>query len=143
MKAPNDGWPLDSHQEPSQKTTNSTAAALPLSVDSSTNQGSSVTPAPSADSSGSELSRSAQMPATRKLVAYTLATYANANGTNAHPGVARLAADCGIQPRAVKRYVSALRDAGLIFRTFAAPTKGRKGMADSGDATPFDRGSNS
>jgi hypothetical protein len=83
------------------------------------------------------------MPATRKLIAYTLATYANAIGTNAHPGVARLAADCGIQPGAVKRHLGARRDAGLIFRTFAASTKGRKGMADSWDATPLDRGSDS
>jgi hypothetical protein len=74
-------------------------------------------------------------PVGRKLVAWTLAHHASADGTNAHPGVARLAVECGISERAVMGHLAALRDAGLIVRTSLASTKGRKGMADCYDLT--------
>jgi Helix-turn-helix domain len=73
------------------------------------------------------------MPALRKHVAHTLAQHANADGTNAHPGVARLAPECSLSESAVKRHLAALRKAGWIVRTFHASTTGRKGMADCYD----------
>jgi hypothetical protein len=79
--------------------------------------------------------RRTKMPLPRKGLALALATYANRDGTNAHPGVARLAADCGINEQSVRRHLKALRDAGLIVRTFRASTTGKKNMADSYDLT--------
>jgi hypothetical protein len=79
--------------------------------------------------------RRTKMPLARKGLALALATYANKDGTNAHPGEARLAADCGINEQSVRRHLAALRDAGLIVRTFRASTTGKRNMADSYDLT--------
>jgi Helix-turn-helix domain len=75
------------------------------------------------------------MPLSRKGLALALATYANKDGTNTHPGEARLAADCGINEQSVRRHLAALRDVGLIARTFRASTTGKINMADSYDLT--------
>jgi hypothetical protein len=64
--------------------------------------------------------RRTKMPLAGKGVALALVTYANKDGTNAHPGEARLAADCGINEQSVRRHLAALRDVGLIVRTFRA-----------------------
>jgi hypothetical protein len=79
--------------------------------------------------------RRIEMHPTRKLIAMMLATYANKDGTNAHPGETRLAADCCIDVRSVRRHLAALRDLGLIVRTTVASTKGKRGVADSYDLT--------
>lgn len=49
-----------------------------------------------------------------KLVGLTLASYANSDGTNIFPGIARLAWDCGIDYRTARRALAALREAGLV-----------------------------
>ena len=65
-----------------------------------------------------------------KCVALMLATYANADGTNAHPSEDRLAGDIGISARAVRDYLDLLRRTGLIERTFGGSTGGRRKLAD-------------
>lgn len=69
-------------------------------------------------------------PPVRKLVALMVGTYASADGTNAHPGEDRLAEECGITPRAVRGHLAALRDLGLIVRTFEGAKGGRRKLAD-------------
>lgn len=49
-----------------------------------------------------------------KLVARTLATYADGNGTRVFPGIARLTVDCEINYQTAKKAVGVLRDLGLI-----------------------------
>jgi predicted ArsR family transcriptional regulator len=73
------------------------------------------------------------LPPARKLVALVLATYANNDGTNARPGEGRLAQNCGISERAVRGHLAALRDLGLIVRTFQGSSAGRQKLADSYD----------
>lgn len=61
--------------------------------------------------------RGSTLPAAAKLVALTLATYANGSGENAHPGVARLVGDTSTSERSVNRQLKALREVyGLIYR---------------------------
>lgn len=62
------------------------------------------------------LVREIGMPPMTKLVALTLATYANGDGTRAHPGETKLAAAVGIKERAVRNHIAILRDLGLIKR---------------------------
>jgi hypothetical protein len=50
-------------------------------------------------------------------VALVLATYANRDGENAHPGLDRLAAGCKMPESTTRRYVKELVDAGLIEQT--------------------------
>jgi hypothetical protein len=70
-------------------------------------------------------------PPVRKLVGLMLATYANKDGSNAHPGEDRLAADCGLTERAVRGHLAALRDdLGLIERTYRGSQSGRRKLAD-------------
>jgi hypothetical protein len=70
------------------------------------------------------------MPSSAKLVALALATYANKDGTRAHPGSARLVAVTGLGRRSVLRWLDLLREIGLIERTFAGSSAGRKALAD-------------
>lgn len=58
--------------------------------------------------------RAAVLSSSEKLVAHTLATYANPDGTSIFPGIARLAVDTGLGYRTVRRALKRLRDAGLI-----------------------------
>lgn len=70
-------------------------------------------------------------PPIRKLVALTLSTYANGDGSHAHPGEARLAADCGIKPRSVREHLAVLRDElGVIQRVYRGSSAGRRRAAD-------------
>lgn len=59
-----------------------------------------------------------------------LATYADRDGDNAHPGVDRLAADCECDERTVRRHLTRLADLGLIERTFEGSSAGRRRLAD-------------
>lgn len=70
------------------------------------------------------------LPPTTKLVALALATHADADGSHAHPGQDRLARECGIQPRAVRRHLDALAALELVVRTFRGSSAGRAGRAD-------------
>jgi hypothetical protein len=67
---------------------------------------------------------------TTKLVALALATYGNANGANAHPGVDRLAADLESDERTVRRSLDRLRRLGLIERTHSGSSSGRRKLSD-------------
>lgn len=58
--------------------------------------------------------RRVRMPKERKFVAFVLATYASANGTQIRPGERRIAAVCDMGERTVRRHVTALRDMGLL-----------------------------
>jgi DNA-binding transcriptional ArsR family regulator len=51
---------------------------------------------------------------TVKLVALTIATYANSDGTKIFPGIARLAVQCEVDYRTARRALAALRSMGLI-----------------------------
>ena len=74
--------------------------------------------------------RKADLPTTRKLIAYTLATYANADGTRVWPGTAALMAATGLSDGCVRGHVRALRAAGWIVQTFRGSSAGRGGRAD-------------
>lgn len=73
--------------------------------------------------------RQVVMPATTKLVAFCLATYADRTGTNARPGRKRLAAECGVSRRTVERQLAWLQEKGLLAKTFDGQTAGRRGLA--------------
>lgn len=61
-----------------------------------------------------------------KLVALTLSTYANTDGTRAHPGIHKLVNVTGLGRRTVIRALDTLRGLGLIERTFEASRAGGK-----------------
>lgn len=65
-----------------------------------------------------------------KFVALMLATYADRDGDNAHPGVDRLAADCEADERTIRRHLTRLLELGLIERTFSGSQAGRRRLAD-------------
>lgn len=54
------------------------------------------------------------LPATVKLVALILATYADLNGRDVRPGEKELARSTGLGPRQIRRHLARLRDEGLI-----------------------------
>lgn len=66
----------------------------------------------------------------RKTVALMLATYADADGSNAHPGLDRLAADCESDERTIRRNLTHLVELGLLVRTFSGSRAGRRQLAD-------------
>ncbi|MGY1773537.1 helix-turn-helix domain-containing protein [Blastococcus sp. SYSU D00813] len=76
------------------------------------------------------LVRRCQLTAPTKLVALTMATYANADGTSIYPGVARLTAVTGLSDRSVRAALKALRDVGLVERTVEGSRAGRRALAD-------------
>jgi hypothetical protein len=62
--------------------------------------------------------RQLSLPPMTKLIAMTLATYCTgATGQSMYPGEERLAADCCVSVRTVRRHLADLRDTGLIVRT--------------------------
>jgi hypothetical protein len=63
-------------------------------------------------------------------VGLTLSTYANRDGTRAHPSVARLVQDTGLSKRTVLRALEELRSRRLVVRTFRRQQSGRRGLAD-------------
>lgn len=72
-----------------------------------------------------QLVRRAELPATTKLVALTLATFANPGGGRVRPGERLLADCCGYKERAVREHLALLREAGLIECVF----EGSRGRA--------------
>lgn len=71
--------------------------------------------------------RRCQIPGPVKLVAFVLAQYANADGSNIHPGTRVIAAVCGIPARTVERYLATLRNLGLVEKV--ANGGGRNALA--------------
>lgn len=69
-----------------------------------------------------DLVRRAELNATTKLIALTVASYADADGTRVFPGVARLAVETGKGYSTVKRVLAFLRKAGLL-RVVRRPTR--------------------
>lgn len=61
-----------------------------------------------------QLRKRRDIPATGKLVALTLATYADGTGESAHPGAAQLADDTGLSERTIWRWLKHLRHLGLF-----------------------------
>lgn len=51
-----------------------------------------------------------------KLVAYTMAQYADADGSRVRPGVPRLAAECEMGQSTIRRYVDELLRLGFLRR---------------------------
>ncbi len=68
---------------------------------------------------------------TRKLLCWSLSRYASRDGSNAHPGVARLMADCGIRSdKTVRSHLKVLTELGWIDRVFRGSSTGRKALSD-------------
>lgn len=69
--------------------------------------------------------RRAQIPGATKLVAYTMAQFGDVRGESIRPGVARMAAVCGMGESTVRRHVDALQRLGLLERLAngGGPTK--------------------
>lgn len=65
-----------------------------------------------------------------KLVALTVATYADRSGGNIFPGVQRLAAVTGLTDKTVRAGLKRLRELGLLDRTREGSRRGRQGLAD-------------
>jgi hypothetical protein len=65
-----------------------------------------------------------------RLVAAAMLKYARADGTNAHPGRARLAEDLGISVNTVDRALRRLIEAGWLVRTHSGSTGPRRNWAD-------------
>jgi DNA-binding transcriptional ArsR family regulator len=61
--------------------------------------------------------RRACLQPTVKLVALTIASYADPDGTKVFPGIARLTVQCGVDYRSVQRALARLREARLIEMT--------------------------
>jgi len=61
-----------------------------------------------------QLGKTKELNKTRKLVAYTIASYANPDGTKVYPGIARLAVQCNISYSTARRTLAWLRDVGLL-----------------------------
>ncbi|WP_194925808.1 helix-turn-helix domain-containing protein [Catenulispora pinisilvae] len=59
----------------------------------------------------------AELPRTTKLIAEFLSDFADADGSNAHPGVKLLASMAGVTERTVVTHLKRLREAGLIEKT--------------------------
>jgi DNA-binding MarR family transcriptional regulator len=65
-----------------------------------------------------------------KAVALMLASYADRDGGNIHPGVDRLAANLECHERTVRRHLTRLAERGLIEKTFSGSSAGRRRLAD-------------
>lgn len=65
-----------------------------------------------------------------RLVAAAMLKYARADGTNAHPGRARLAEDLDLSVNTVDRALRRLVDAGWLVRTQSGSTSPRRNWAD-------------
>ncbi len=70
------------------------------------------------------------LPSWAKHVGLNLATYADATGGGAFPGVERTVADTGLSDSSVRRGFRLLRQVGLIVREFEGARSGRRGTAD-------------
>ena len=75
--------------------------------------------------------RKLPLKSSRKVVAYALATWADAEtGGNAHPGEENLAEATGLTTRSVRDALGALRGMGLLFRESRGSTQGLRRLAD-------------
>lgn len=74
--------------------------------------------------------RRVKIDATAKYVGLTLATYANRDGSQVHPGRTRLAAVTGKSASTVDRALGQLRQLGLLERVTRGSSAGRQGLAD-------------
>ena len=74
------------------------------------------------------LVRRARITQRQKLAALLVSSYADADGTDIHCGVDRLAADMDASYRTAQRYLAWLREVGLI--ELVQPGNRRKGLAD-------------
>lgn len=66
-----------------------------------------------------------------RLVALALARHTDACGADARPGTDRLAAECGLHERTVRRALRELRALGLLQRTSSGSSAGRQALADA------------
>jgi len=64
-----------------------------------------------------------------KLVAATMAQYANPDGTQVRPGRERVAEETGYSLKQVDRHLKTLRDLGLLVRVRMGSANGRRGRA--------------
>ena len=74
--------------------------------------------------------RRLQISRSTKALAFILATYASADGSNVRPGRERLANVAARSPRTITRSLVELRDLGLIERTVEGSNYGRQAMSD-------------
>ena len=74
--------------------------------------------------------RRVQMKTADMLVALTLATYADYDGSRVRPGTDRLMAVTGMSKATILRALSSLREMGLIERVAERYKQGRNGGAD-------------
>lgn len=74
------------------------------------------------------LVRRARMGRERKVACLVVSSYARANGTGIHCGVARLAVDLEVSHRTARRYLAWLRGIGLI--ELVRPGNRRRGLSD-------------
>jgi hypothetical protein len=74
--------------------------------------------------------RRAQLPAPVKLVALTLATFADRDGSRVYPGVSRLVAVTCLSERSVRSALGVLRDKGLIERVYKGGHRGVNAFTD-------------
>ena len=70
------------------------------------------------------------LPSWAKHVGLNLATYTDAAGGGAFPGVERTVSDTALSDSSVRRAYKLLRDVGLIVREFEGARSGRRGTAD-------------
>lgn len=74
------------------------------------------------------------MPPSAKNAAFALATWAENDGTNAHPGIIKLAKATGLSRRAVIDALAFLENAGFITASYRGGTKN----VSRGNATVYD-----
>jgi Helix-turn-helix domain len=85
------------------------------------------------------LIRRARLDASVMLVALTLATYANGDGSSVKPGLKRLMNVTGYSKATICRALARLRELGLLGYVFQASKDGREGTADEYQLTfPLD-----
>ena len=69
--------------------------------------------------------RGAKVPMNAKAVGMVMASYGNADGSNNHPGLARLARDFDVDEKTIRRHLETLERAGWLRRTH----DGRTGLS--------------
>ncbi len=74
--------------------------------------------------------RASGLDSTAKLVGFALATFADEDGSHAHPGAALLAESCSKSQTTVHRALARLRQAGFLRRTLAGRHAVRRHYAD-------------
>lgn len=75
------------------------------------------------------------LPLATKGVAYTLSLYARADGANIHPGNERLARQCCVTDRQLRRHIAVLEERGYLFRVCRGTNLGRTIRANQWNLT--------